>query len=153
MKKFTNRFENSEVLIEGDLKSYSEAGPLLVKRIIEEDLPESPYFQKGADPYKWLGALFGKTERGIRAWTYDWSGQSGSRPNVEDFFYLVSIAGSNRAVAFLNSIGSGITPKEQVKHYGNLIKTIADHIQELVDDLNGLAEKYEDGYYKNNDTL
>jgi len=143
MKKLVNRFDNPKVLIEGELKSYSDAGALLIKRMIEEDLPESSFFQQGADPYKWLASLFGKTERAIRSWTYDWSGPSGSRPNVEDFFYLVSISGSYRAVALLNNIGSGITPKEQAKYYGNLIKTIATHIQELVDDLNELAEKYE----------
>lgn len=41
-------------------------------------------------------------------------------------------------------MGSSITPEEQLKRYGNFINTIADHIQELVDDLKELAKKYED---------
>lgn len=143
MKDLVNRIKNPKVLIEGELKSYGEAGALLIKRMIEEDLPESSFFHKGVDPYKWLASIFGKTERGIRSWTYDWSGVSGSRPNVEDFFYLVSIAGSDRAVALLKKIGSGITPEDQLRQYGNLIKTVADRIRKLADNLDTLSEKYE----------
>ena len=143
MNELIKRLKNPRVIFEGELKSYGEAGALLIKRMIEEDLPESSLFQKGADPYRWLSSVFGKTDRTIRAWTYNWSGPSGAKPTIFDFFYLVSIAGSGRAIDLLSNMGSSITPEEQLKRYGNLINTIAVHIQELVDDLKGLAKKYE----------
>ena len=114
-------------------------------------LSESSFFQQGADPYKWLASIFGKTDRAIRSWTYDWSGPSGAKPTIFDFFYLVSIAGSDRAVALLKKNGRGITPEDQLRQYGNLIKTVADRIRKLADNLDTLSEKYENADYKNND--
>ncbi len=144
MDELINRIKNPKVLFEGEVKSFSEAGALLIKRMIEEDLPKSSYCPDGVDPYKWLTSIMDKTERTIRGWAYDWDSPSGKKPTIHDFFCLISIIGSGRAYTLLKNLGSGLTPEEQSKQYGNMIKTVADHIRKLVEDLDELAQKYED---------
>jgi len=141
MKELYKKLQNPQVLFEGELKSHTEAGSLLVRQMIEVDLPKLPKFTEGMDPYKWLAPYFDKSERTIRAWTYDWEGPSGKKPTLQDFFLLIMLVGSNSIIPFFKVLGSHISPEQQLDEHNGLIKTIADHIQNLANDLYALSEK------------
>ena len=100
----------NEIFYEGKLRSISEAGALLVKSIIEEDLPQLPFFQPNEDPYKCVSAHFGKTVRAVTNWSYNWEGASGAKPTITDFFRLLRITRSKRAVNFICNLVSEETP-------------------------------------------
>lgn len=141
MEELINQLKNPKVVFEGEIKTFNEAGALLIKRMIEEDLVEFPFFPEGVDPYRWLASVFGKGERTLRYWAYDWSSPSGKRPTIYDFFCLISIVGSGRVISLMKNLGSGISPQEQLEDYGNIIKTVAGHIRKLADNLDELSEK------------
>ena len=113
VNELKKHLRNGKVLVEGEIKSYSEAGALLIKRMIEEDLPKSVYFPENEDPYKWLAGLTDKNERTLRGWAYDWNSPSGKKLTIQDFFRLVSVIGPGRSIELLENLGRQLTPEEQ----------------------------------------
>ena len=140
MDDLYKQLQNPQVLFEGELKSYSEAGGLLVRQMIEDEVPNSPRFTQGMDPYKWLAPYLDKSERTLRAWTYDWESPSGKKPTIHDFFLLITVIGSSAVIPFFKVLGSQINPEQQLEEHNDLVRTVADHIQKLADDLYKLSE-------------
>lgn len=143
MKKFLNPWKSSKVFYEGEIMTYTLAGSVLIKKMIEEDLINHSGFCKEIDPYEWVGEKIGKKAKTIRSWTYDWSSSSGASPTVVDFFSLINILGKSKVISFLECLNSNNSPESQAEEYGNLIKTIAERLRKLADDLDTLSEKYE----------
>ncbi|MFC1477598.1 hypothetical protein ACFL6L_03920 [candidate division KSB1 bacterium] len=122
-------------------RTLSEAGALLFRRMIEEDLPNAPDFPGKTDPYKWLSKKIGKSARLLRAWAYDWESPSGIRPNIIDFFNIIYLAKSQRPVELFEGIITDATAKQKLQNHGNLLKKIAVHIRELADTIDTISEK------------
>ncbi len=131
-----------KVLFEGKEMTISEAGGLLVKRMIEEDLPNTNSFQVNMDPYKWLSDSIDKKERTIRSWTYDWDSASGATPTFMDLINLIKLTKSTRLVEIIESIVSDATIEEQEKNHGKMLKHAAIIVRDLAVQLDNLADEY-----------
>ncbi len=129
------------IFYEGKLRSLSEAGSLLVKNMIEDDLPKTPDYPTGQDPYKWLAQYYNKTVRGVTNWSYDWEGASGAKPTILDFFQLARITKSKRVINFIYNLVSDETPYAQADKYKELLKTIAKEMKDFANTVESLAGK------------
>ncbi|MCP4727419.1 MAG: hypothetical protein GY863_20445 [bacterium] len=142
--------QSLNVVFEGKRMTISEAGGLLVRRMIEEDLPNIKGFLTNADPYKWLSEAMDKTERTIRGWTYDWESSSGAAPSFSDLILLIKVTKSTRLVEIINSLVSEATIEEQEKNHGIMLKHAANIVRDLAGELDNLADEYSPENLKNN---
>ena len=137
MRKLTDQ---TLVFFESESRPLTEAGALVIRRIIEEDIVNIPDFPPGGDPYKWLSERLKKSERALRGWGYDWNGPSGFKPNLIDFLTLIYMSKSRRGIEFLEELIQDATPEQREKSHGNVLKKVAQHIKELADTIDNLAE-------------
>ncbi len=129
MEKYDDDALNEKVFFEGKYRTIGEAGAMLTKKIIEIDLPNTPGFPPGKDPYKLLAGIFGKSTRGISNWSYDWNSQSGAKPTILDFFNLIRLTKSRRILDFFADLTSDQTPYEQAEKYKELLVKIAGEMR------------------------
>jgi len=137
-----NDRQGLKIFYDGQIRSVSEAGALIMRQMIEEDLIRVHDFPAKENPYRWLESKIYKSERTIRRWAYDWESPSGAQPTFADVLRLVHITKSSRLSELLKDILSGATPEELKHNHGNVIKKMAHHVRELADKLEELAEEY-----------
>lgn len=138
MKKATN----SKLFYEGEIMSYHKAGSVLMRKMIEEDLPKNKKFSKNTDPYDWVAGSVGKKRSTVRAWAYDWSSSSGACPTIIDLFNLVHTIGGKRFYNFLQLLRPGHQPEDESVKYGNMIRMVAAHMRGLAEDLDTMSNEY-----------
>ncbi len=131
---------STELFYEGKIRDLNEAGALLMRSLIEEDLISKPDFQEGVDPYSFLVDIFKKNERSIKAWTYDWESDSGTRPTIMDFLLLIKLTRSTRILEFMKLLITSDSPDEMAVQHSDLLQTMADHMRDLADKLEGLSK-------------
>ena len=98
-------------------------------------------FPAKENPYRWLESKIYKSESTIRRWTYDWESPSGAQPTFTEILTLVHITKSSRLSELLEDMLSGATPEEQKHNHSNVIRKMAQHVRELADKLEELAEE------------
>ncbi len=69
-----------KIFYEGEKMSYSKAGAILLKKMIEEDLINLKIISADEDPHEWIGKKINKSIHTTRQWTYDWLSTSGASP-------------------------------------------------------------------------
>ena len=142
--------QSLNILFEGKKMTITEAGGLLVRRMIEEDLPNTKEFQPHEDPYKRICEAMERSERTIRGWCYDWDSSSGSTPSFHDIMLLVNISKSTRILEIFESAVSEATIEEQEKNHGIMLKHAANIVRDLAGELDNLADEYSPENLKNN---
>ncbi len=133
--------KDTDVFYSSKTMKVSEAFSMVIRRMIEEDLPNSRFFDKGKDPYSWLASTLKKSEKTIRNWTFDWNTASGTMPTINDFLTLLYLTKSKRPVELLENITSDATPEEQEKNHGDTIIKVSRHIRDLADTLEKMYSK------------
>jgi len=138
MKKDTN----SKLFYEGEIMSYQKAGSVLIRKMIEEDLPKHKKLDKNENPYDWIANSVGKKRSTVRSWAYDWSTSSGASPTINDLFHLIHTIGTDRIYNFLQILKPGHQPEEESVKYGNMIRMVANHMRGLAEDLDTMSNDY-----------
>ncbi len=115
------------VLYEGELRSYSEAGALLVRKMIEDELDGDYRVMSEGNVYTWLSGKLGKKTSTIRKWTYDWEEKSGSSIPILDFFKLVTLTKSKNALLFLEKL-IGESLNDQVQEQTKVVESIGKEL-------------------------
>lgn len=131
MPQIQDFIEKSSLFYSGKIRTMTEAGAMVVRRMIEEDLPNTKWFPKAVDPYEWLADIMKKSEKTIRGWTCDWSSSSGAKPTIVDFLNLIYITKSQRSIELIKGLLEDASPEELAKNHGNILKKIANDMIEL----------------------
>ncbi|MFC1728904.1 hypothetical protein ACFL6I_01090 [candidate division KSB1 bacterium] len=133
--------KDKKVHFDGQIRSISEAGALMIRYMIEEDLLNYPDFPQHMDPYRWLSARLNKNERTVRGWALDWSSPSGTKPTVIDLLMITHVTKSQRPLELFRDLTSDATPEQQEKNHGDLLRAMANHVRDLADTLDMLSHK------------
>ncbi len=131
----------SQLFYEGEIRDLNEAGAIFLKRLIEEDLPANSEFPDGMDPYKWLADVLGKHERSVKAWTYDWGEESGTKPTIIDFLRIIKITRSQRTMEFIKCLIYEGSPEEHADDHNELVMNIAEVMRDLADRIEQISTK------------
>lgn len=129
------------VFYESNMRTLSEAGALFIKKIIEDDLPNSDPELSGVDPYKSLAEELGKSYRRVLYWTHDWETEAGAKPTLMDFLNILKLVKSKRIYEFINAIVSDIPPEKQAEIHKEILITISDEMEKFSIRVKELAQK------------
>ena len=132
-----------EIFYDGKARPIPEAGGLLFRHMIEQDLLNSPHFQTGEDSYRYIASCLNKHERSIRNWVCNWDAPGGARPTLIDFLLLVHITKSKRPIKLLKDLISDATPEQLKKNHDTTMLNIAEHIRGIADTIENYVKNEE----------
>jgi len=139
----------STVFFNGKILTLRESVPILMRQIIEEDIPLLPDYEQNVNPYRFLSEKLTilKTravcESTIRNWCYE-KDIHGSCPTLEDFFLIIQITKSKRVLHYIGSLIDLKNPEEQAIFSSAVCEEIGDVIIEMGMKLKNLAIKFLD---------
>ena len=103
------------IVYKGQEMGLEEAGRLLLKEMIEKELPAIEEYTPGADPYIWLGNHLSLRSEVVKGWVYPPVKDEAESPPIDLFFYLIYLTKSEAAIQFFYELigeESGMTEEE-----------------------------------------
>jgi len=143
----------STLFFNGKILTLRESIPILMRQVIEEDVPLLPDYDKNVNPYKFLSeklSIF-KTraigESTVRNWCYE-KDTFGACPALEDFFLIIQITKSKRILQFIGSLIDLKNSEEQALFSSAICEEIGDVILEMGAKLKNIASQFKDEFNK-----
>jgi len=133
MKNKNKNIENKNeisVFFESELRTASEAGAILVKIIIEEELIHNKVIPQNSNCYEWVSKYLGRSKSTIRKWTYDWNTKNGSPIPFIDLLKLASLSNSRSLLRFVETVVEG-SSKDIAKEHSIMINKIGSELVEV----------------------
>ena len=143
----------STLYFNGKILTLRESIPILMRQVIEEDVPLLPDYDKNVNPYRFLSEkltdLKSRTvsESAIRSWCYE-KDSYGACPALEDFFLIIQITKSKRILQFIGSLIDLKNSEEQALFSSAICEEIGDVILEMGAKLKNIASQFKDEFNK-----
>ncbi|MCP3686038.1 MAG: hypothetical protein GY861_25615 [bacterium] len=132
---------DKNIFYEGNMRTLSEAGALFMKKLIEEDLPNSDQSLSSVDPYKHVAEKLGKSYRRILYWSHDWDTEGGAKPTITDFLNILNLVKSKRVYEFINALVTDVPPEKQAEIHKEILLTISEEMEKFSKRVKDLAQK------------
>jgi len=133
--------KEQNVFYEARIRSFTEAGALMMRTMIEMHSLNTRWFPKGMNPYEWIASKTGKSITTVRHWVNDWSTISGAQPTFVDIIKVAYLTKSGCPIELLRYLIADATPEEHYMNHGNYMRYAANSAEKLAHDLHELADK------------
>ena len=126
----------------------------MLRKMIEEEAPNLPDFNKGEDPYKYICRKLipmrtnSITVSRVRNWCFE-RDKGGAPPTLQDFFMIVQITKSKLPLKYICSLIDDSNAISQSNIYGEVFEEIGDFMEELGKQLKIKASEYKNGKVTN----